>query len=93
MGFLPSRDLRILGTVCLHFRCYYVGVPVDTRLILHLLQLPAEKFNVWSFLTSAEACRLASVTFNVLEWSHIQTRGISGCKFLNLPSCVESDPE
>ena len=91
--FLQSRELRILARVCLQFKPCYVGIQVDTRTILNLLERPLSQFTVWSFLTNAEACRLASVTFYILEWSQIQTRAIAQRRGLRLPTFVESDPE
>ena len=93
VDFLQSRELRILACVCLEFKPCYVGIQVDTRIILNLVERPISQFPVWSFLTNAEACRLASVTFYILEWSQIQTRAIAQGRGLNLPTCIESDPE
>ena len=87
--FLRAREVRIVARTSRMLSMFYVGIPVSTSSVLRFVQMPSTQ-RFWSFLTNMEACLFACATFELLEWAHIATRAFDS---VNLPQCVESDPE
>ena len=90
LPFLVSRDIRIMAAGSVTLKSYYVGIRVDGAAVVRLIKDLRPGHDVWSFLTNAEAVKLASSTFEVSDWAAITTKYLNS-RGLRLHRCVESE--